>query len=308
MLVARGSLDIAQVKWRWSLVFATRFWATLFEQRGIVLDTRFVPAASEPFRRGRCLYLMAKGVWRSDRAASSQLQLASPSAIVMTEEQLEGACGQRPLTFRLEGEPFSAIEMHVAEDDLRGADAHGDMPFALPLRDETWSRVREAIASALDADDASTTNAIAALLEALVDEGVLAHEVARAARERVAFETLWKAVRPMIERFALSPTVGELTDIAGVTTRQLEKQIRAFVDRFAGLGLVGSGWRPTTRHLRIKIAVMLLSADDLSVSQVASAVGYGSTDAMSRAFRDAGLAAPNVVQSELQASVKSVPV
>ena len=296
MLVARGSLDIEPVEWRWALVFASRFWATLVEQDGVVLDTDFIPAASEPFRRGRCLYFVANGTW-----SSTSLDVTAPAAIVMTEEHLEGASGRRPLTFVADGRPFSAIEMHVAEDDLRGGIARGDLPCTLPLREETWMRVREAIASGVRGDDARTVDAMSALLHALVDEGILAAEVARATHERVAFELLWRALRPMIERFALSSTVADLTHFAGLTARQLEKQIRAFVDRFGGIGLVGSGWRPATRHLRIKIAIMLLSAEGLSVSQVASAIGYGSTDAMARAFRDAGLAAPNTVQAAMHA-------
>lgn len=297
MLIARGSLDIAPVEWRWGLVFASRFWATLVEQDGVVLDTEFVPPASEPFRRGRCLYLVANGTF----CTNSGLEVNAPSAIVMTEEHLEGASGRRPLTFVADGRPFSAIEMHVAEEDLRGPAASTDLPCTLSLREDTWTRARDAVATALRGDDAGTVETMSALLRALADEGVLAADVARAAHERVAFEILWRALRPMIERFALSSTVADLTHLAGLTARQLEKQIRAFVDRFGGLGLVGSGWRPATRHLRIKIAVMLLSAEGLSVSRVASAIGYGSTDAMARAFRDAGLAAPATVQAAMHA-------
>src|SRR5688500_16142021 len=115
MLVARGSLGVSGVKWEWSLAFATRFWATLVQQDGLVLDTDFIPAASEPARRGRCLYLVTNGTWESDRSTPKRLH--APVAIVMSEEQLEGVSGRRPLTFRAEGHPFSAIELHVAEED-----------------------------------------------------------------------------------------------------------------------------------------------------------------------------------------------
>jgi transcriptional regulator GlxA family with amidase domain len=50
------------------------------------------------------------------------------------------------------------------------------------------------------------------------------------------------------------------------------------------------------------MSVVLLSADDASVTDVATAVGYGSVDAMSRAFRDAGLPPPSVVQEQLRAA------
>ena len=103
-------------------------------------------------------------------------------------------------------------------------------------------------------------------------------------------------VRPMVERFYLTGTLQELSDSAGVSARQLDRNVKEFL---ASFGLIGAGWRPATRYLRLKLSVMLLSAEGASITDVAKIVGYGSPDAMARAYRDAGLAAPSTVQQQL---------
>jgi AraC-like DNA-binding protein len=54
------------------------------------------------------------------------------------------------------------------------------------------------------------------------------------------------------------------------------------------------------RVLRLRAACLMLSAPAGTPSEVARAVGYGSLDAMGRAFRDASLPAPSVVQEAVR--------
>jgi transcriptional regulator GlxA family with amidase domain len=49
-----------------------------------------------------------------------------------------------------------------------------------------------------------------------------------------------------------------------------------------------------------RVAVLLLSAPRATITDVATAAGYGSAIAMARAFRDARLPAPSVVQAAVQ--------
>lgn len=56
---------------------------------------------------------------------------------------------------------------------------------------------------------------------------------------------------------------------------------------------------PPSPQFRLKMTVIGLSADDLSIGDVAEAVGYVSVDAMARAFRDAGQPAPREVRKVL---------
>jgi transcriptional regulator GlxA family with amidase domain len=94
------------------------------------------------------------------------------------------------------------------------------------------------------------------------------------------------------------PSARHAVDRIGVSLRQADRHIKDFVASFA---LVGQGWRPTTRHLRLKMATLLLSAEGASVAEVASAVGYRSSDAMARAFRDAGMQPPTIVKEQMRA-------
>jgi AraC-like DNA-binding protein len=45
----------------------------------------------------------------------------------------------------------------------------------------------------------------------------------------------------------------------------------------------------------LRVAVMLLSAPDATASDVSQVVGYGSLDAMGRAFRDAKMPPPSTI-------------
>jgi transcriptional regulator GlxA family with amidase domain len=95
----------------------------------------------------------------------------------------------------------------------------------------------------------------------------------------------------------MAPTVDEISTATGMSVRQIEQRVSGFLTRF---DVGGKGWRPATLHLRLKVAVLFLSADGISITDVAEATNYGSVDAMARAFRDAGLPPPSKVQAELR--------
>jgi transcriptional regulator GlxA family with amidase domain len=63
---------------------------------------------------------------------------------------------------------------------------------------------------------------------------------------------------------------------------------------------IGGGYRDALLVLRLRTAVLLLSAAETGVAEVAKIVGYGSPIAMARAFRDADLPAPSVIQADMR--------
>jgi transcriptional regulator GlxA family with amidase domain len=63
---------------------------------------------------------------------------------------------------------------------------------------------------------------------------------------------------------------------------------------------IGGGYRDALLVLRLRTAVLMLSAEGAGVADVAKLVGYGSPIAMARAFRDANLPAPSVIQADLR--------
>jgi transcriptional regulator GlxA family with amidase domain len=142
------------------------------------------------------------------------------------------------------------------------------------------------------------------LLDRIAQLGIVTADAAGTARHSPPrpFVALWEAIRPMIERLYLTPTLQEIGEATGVSLRQVDRYVQDFVTAFA---LVGDGWRPTTRYLRLKLAILFSSAEDASVGEIARIVGYGSPDAMARAFRDAGLPPPSVVQERVRASAQT---
>ena len=279
----------------WAVLFAPRVWSVVVERAGLTLDTRFVPAARDAPRARRCVYILLRGAWTIH--GEREERLVAPCVFVVSEEQLEGARGRRPYTFSAGGEPFQAIEVHVDEADVRVACA------SRPALVRAESRVFDdavAVVGSVRRDDASLERGFAALLGDLARGGVLDGAVAELALRPSSrpVARIWAGVRPMVERLYLRPTLQELEAASGFSTRQIDRYVGRFVDTF---GLVGTRWRSSVLHLRLKLAVLLLSAGDASIAEVARTVGYGSTDAMARSFRDAGLPSPGAVQQALAA-------
>ena len=292
MLTARGDRRIGGAQLRWTIAFTQRLWCLGVEREGLVLDTRFIPATQEAERDRVCLYLLVRGSFEIHGPAAHRFD--APCAFVLSETQIDGARGVRPLTYRAGGRPFAAIEIHLRPTDLTSG--AGATPTALALDARSWEHAR-AIVSAQDVAQ------VPMLLGRLAELGIVTMDAAGAARETSprAFVALWDALRPMIERLYLTPTLQEIGEATGVSLRQVDRYVQDFVTAFA---LVGDGWRPTTRFLRLKLAILLSSAEHASVGEVARIVGYGSPDAMARAFRDAGLAPPSVVQERVRASAR----
>jgi transcriptional regulator GlxA family with amidase domain len=102
----------------------------------------------------------------------------------------------------------------------------------------------------------------------------------------------------MAEQLYLTPTLQEVGELTGLSTRMVERYVQEFVGDF---GLAGGSWRASTRYLRLRLAAILLTAKGATVSEVALRVGYRSADAMARAFRDAGMLPPSDVQERARA-------
>ncbi|MDX2093227.1 MAG: hypothetical protein SFX73_35620, partial [Kofleriaceae bacterium] len=107
------------------------------------------------------------------------------------------------------------------------------------------------------------------------------------------FVRLWDVLRPLYEDLATSASLKQIAIVAKLSLRQLGRDLGDLTRTF---GLFGAGFRDAMRVLRLRAAVLLLSSPGASPSDVAKGVGYGSLDAMGRAFRDASLPAPSVVQ------------
>lgn len=293
MYIARGAKHLNSADIAWTIGFSPRVWCLVVEHRGMVLDTRFVPAAADDDHKTHCISFLLHGTF----AIHDGPHYEAPCALVLRRRHIEGANGVRPFTFRAAGEPYAVVELHVRELDL--AISIGDRPRRYDVDASVLEAARAVLNNA--GHDDSMRTALSTLLAGASSNGLLRGPGAPTVHAPPrTFEALWRALRPMIERLYLTPTLQELGSGSGLSTRQIDRHVRSFVSTYS---IVGEGWRAATLHLRLKLAIMLLSAADASVAEVADAVGYQSTDAMARAFRDAGLAAPSAVQEQLHATL-----
>ena len=296
MLIARGGMRLHDAVLKWSVVFGRGAWSLVVDREGLVLDTRFVPAEAGAPRGKICVYAVVDGRWEVH--GEPQHTFVGPAAFLVRESHLEGADGRRPYDFRASGEAFSAAQIYFSESDvLREV---GDRPVRIDLDASTMASVRQAVASVRNvADDAPLRSAMERVLADLVDLKIVKPDVAvRSITDAPVFERLWTAVRPMVERFYLSPSLKDVSSASGFSARTAERHISNFLNTF---GFAGTGWRTASRHLRLKLAALLLSAKGASIADVAGKVGYGSPEAMARAFRDARLPAPSAIQDALLA-------
>src|SRR4029077_12838763 len=107
------------------------------------------------------------------------------------------------MPFRAHGVPYSAIEVHLAQADVRRSPS----PFELDA--ETWEIARRAGDLFAHQTDEELTSRMLELLKRLASAGVIRQEAVDGAPAPFSpiFARLWSALRPMVERLYLAPTI-----------------------------------------------------------------------------------------------------
>jgi AraC-like DNA-binding protein len=291
MLVARGRQVLGDASLTWAVAFGQGLWVKILECRGLALDTRFALPSPDHAKPSACLVLLPRGSWEwIDHGAARQ----GPVAFAVSLEQLEGAEGRRSLDYRSSGEPCVSVELHFASASVLHLPTG---PVPVELDEDTWAATRR-VAMLAENDDEAIVAAVGELLRHLAARAIVEPEATERATMPASARIvrIWSALYPPLVRFALSTTIEDIAERAGLSKLKVELAFQFFVSTF---GLVGPGMRTFTRHTRLASAVLFLSAEHASVSEVASLVGYGSATAMGRAFRDAGLPSPSAIRGEL---------
>jgi transcriptional regulator GlxA family with amidase domain len=178
------------------------------------------------------------------------------------------------------------IQLRFARSAMRSPVglAHG----ALALPAACWDAARAVVAE---------PGALARLLAALAEAGAIAAvAVTPYADEPERFRRLWDALQPLYATYGGSASIKQIASTLDMSIRQVGRDAKDLAKTFGFTG----GYRDTLLMMRLRLAVLLLSAPEASVEGVAKLSGYGSAIAMARAFRDAKLPAPSVVQDELR--------
>jgi len=272
-----------------STLRSTIFLERRFRAHLIVRDRlRFDSTYSPPARKESAfvhLFASLEGTFEVDGAAP----VTGPHAYVLAETEFDRV---QPAStkFRSWGAPATIVEIRIPGADIRRPIGLAHGPLTLP------PRVWDAYAALATAPG---EQALHQLMVRLGEAGILSRDLTASVveHEPERFVRLWAVLRPLYEDLATSTSLKQIAAITRLSLRQLGRDLGDLTRTF---GLFGAGFRDAMRVLRLRTAVLLLSSPGCTPSDVARAVGYGSLDAMGRAFRDAQLPAPSVVQDAVR--------
>lgn len=287
MLSADTQLEFGSSTLHSTVFLERRMRVHLVRRDRLLFDTAFASPAKAPSTNVHLFAQLSGTVLPAGPAGAAPI--AAPCAFVLAEAEFDRVM-PGSTTFRSFGARCTIVEARVPAADLRRPVglSHGQVDLA----DSVWAAyyaLREAPGEA----------AVYHLITALGETGVLSPDLTASvvATEPERFQRVWGAMRPLYHNLATSASLKQISTLAGLSLRQLGRDLTDLTRTF---GLFGVGFRDAMRVVRLRAAVLLLSAPDGSPSDVARTIGYGSLDAMGRAFRDAGLPPPSIVQEAVR--------
>lgn len=280
MLTATSLRQFGPSSLRTTIFLERRFRAFLVHRDRLLYHSKYAPPTKKPSPFVH-LYASLRGSFE----ANGGEVVTGPQCLVLAESEFDRVQPDS-MTFRSWGDPCVITEIRVPASDIRRpiGMAHG----RLELPTEVWDAY-----AALEQHKG--TEQLHELMVRLGEAGILSKDLTSSVvkDEPERFVRLWEVLRPLYEDLATSASLKQIAIVAKLSLRQLGRDLGDLTRTF---GLFGAGFRDAMRVLRLRAAVLMLSAPGASPSDVAKAVGYGSLDAMGRAFRDASLPAPSVVQ------------
>ena len=284
MLSATSLRSFGSSTLKTTIFLERQFRAHLVVRDRLLYDTTYAPPAkkAQPFVH---LYATLKG-WISVDGGEPR---PAPHVFVLAETEFD-RMEKGAATFRSWGNPGVIVELRVPAQTVRVPIGIANGPLALP--DSVWTAYQRL-------ETEASEGALYQVLVELVTAGVLTKDLTAsvATQEPERFMRLWTVLKPLYEDQATSASLKQIAIVAKLSLRQLGRDLSEVTRTF---GLFGAGFRDAMRVLRLRAAVLMLSAPGSTPSDVARSVGYGSLDAMGRAFRDAQLPAPSVVQAAVR--------
>ena len=284
MLSATSTRPFGQSTFKTTIFLERRFRAHLVVRDRLLFDSAFSPPAKKPSAFVH-LYATLGGSFSVDRGPA----ISGPQAYVLAETEFDRMMPGSP-TFRSWGAPGTIVELRIPAAELRRPIGIRNGQIELPT--SVW----EAYTTL---EKAPSDQSLHQLIVRLGEAGVISKDLMSSvvADEPERFVRLWTVMRPLYEDLATSASLKQIAIVAKLSLRQLGRDLGDLTRTF---GLFGAGFRDAMRVLRLRAAVLLLSAPGGTPSEVAKAVGYGSLDAMGRVFRDAQLPAPSTVQDAVR--------
>jgi AraC-like DNA-binding protein len=279
MLIANSETRVGTAGLRSTLVLERAVRATIVLRDRLAFDTRFAAAAGGKPEAVAHMFLLVSGAFVIDGQ-----RLAAPVAHVLADDEIERPrAGVR--TFRTDGDRVHVIQLRFAKATMLApiGIAHG--PVA--LSPAAWDAARAVIA------DPNALPQLLAALAGVITPGIVATPFAD---EPERFRRLWGALEPLYATYGGAASIKQIASSLQMSIRQVGRDAKELAKTFGFTG----GYREWLLVARLRTAALLLSAPEATVAEVAGLAGYGSAIAMARAFRDAKLPAPSVVQEALR--------
>ena len=279
VLTATSETRIGNAGMRITLAFERQVRGTVIRRENLAFDTRFAAAAAGRIEDVGHVFLLLAGRF----VPTDGEPVHAPVAFVLGDDEQERVTA-RSRTFRTDGERVDVIQIRLDRRAL--AVPIGLAAGPLAIAPACWDAAGHVI---------HEPTAIGVLLDAFAATGITRGPVA-IHDEPERYRRIWEALRPLYQTYGGTASLKQLAGSLGMSMRQVGRDAK---DMAATFGF-GTGYRDTLLVLRLRIAVLLLSAPGATVAEVATIVGYGSPIAMARAFRDAKLPAPTAVQASLR--------
>ncbi|HEY3806353.1 MAG TPA: hypothetical protein VGL61_27300 [Kofleriaceae bacterium] len=279
MLLATSEARIGGGAMRSTLLLERTVRGTVVVRDRLVFDTRFAAAAAGRAEPVGHVFLLAAGRY----VPAVGEPVAAPLALVLADDEIERVTATSR-TFRTDGERVEVIQLRLGAHDLRAPVGLQHGP--LPLPPTVWDAARGVVAD---------PRRLGELLAALATAGAIRH-IGIETDEPERFRRMWDALHPLYASYGGTTSLKQVANSLEMSMRQVGRDAKELAATFG----FGRGYRDTLLVLRLRVAALLLSAPAATVADVAAAVGYGSAIAMARAFRDASLPAPSVVQAALR--------
>ncbi|MCX5746913.1 MAG: hypothetical protein NT062_30960 [Proteobacteria bacterium] len=294
MLFAASARTFGGSTLRTAVFLDRSFRAHVIRRERLVYDTRFAPpakgATTATFAH---LYAQLTG-----ELVVGGVPMSTPALLVLDEREFDRVA-RGAITFRSSGAHAVIVELRVPVRALRVPIGlrHGPLtgPIAAPWEAYRAIEAAHGVATAVE----ELGRHVRSLLGALTSAGILGDDLAGPDHEPPRYQRLWDTLRPLYEDYATATAIKQLSVLTRLSLRQLGRDLGDLTHDFQ---MFGGGFRETMRVLRLRAAVLLSSAPDATVGEVARAVGYGSLDAMARAYRDGGLPAPAIVRAAVRFS------
>lgn len=258
--------------------------AHLVERDRLLFDSNYAPPTEEAYEVAH-FYVQLEGTFSVEGKATH----TEPVAYILAENEFDRVQPGTP-RFRSYGAPGTILEIRINTNAFKAPIGLAHGPLALPPA--LWD-------ACLALRQSRSESSLKPLLSAMADANIVERRIVDSIVETEPdrFVRLWAVMRPLYEEMAVSASLKQIAVLTKLSLRQLGRDLADLAKTF---GLMGSGFRESMRVLRLRAAVLILSAPGVTPSEVAKTVGYGSLDAMGRAFRDARLPAPSVVQAAVR--------